>query len=114
MGSEMPDWVKLWEREPALRPEAIDSWDGRVFRSSHGDDVGNVAALCRDAAVRWLITQGIAVVGEPGRWQFLGWRNRVPFAHFPDGLNYDGALHFACGLELDARDAALSARAGEG
>ena len=67
---EQPNWPTLWEREPGLRPEHAEPFNVERFK---GDRVGRfagllwgdhpytpavAAALCRDAAVRWLATVG--------------------------------------------------------
>jgi hypothetical protein len=63
----MPDWPKLWELEPALRPEFAHQRPGgkwavsglQPFGSTHGDEWTScefplIAALCRDAGRLWL------------------------------------------------------------
>lgn len=64
-----PDWPALWAKEPALRPDGLSlsgAGDGacwtlegsgwcREYNSCSIDET-TAAALCRDAAVRWLVS----------------------------------------------------------
>jgi hypothetical protein len=69
METTMPEWWKLWHREPALKPLddshlldvcGLPGYD--TIRFKHREPYSTViAALCRDAAVRWLAEQGIVV-----------------------------------------------------
>lgn len=61
----IPDWPSLWEKEPGLRPEGLcgdstheDLW---IYCECGATQVvlsePIFAALCRDAAVRWLVSK---------------------------------------------------------
>lgn len=129
MGSEMPDWAKLWEREPGLKPEHLSVGKaGCLWLNLTKDDryetavsAELAAALCRDAAVRWLWKYGFRVEHQDQPDGSFGSRSPFPFVlmsgkvgHEVGGFSEGEALFAACLAVLAARDSALSARAGEG
>lgn len=127
-----PNWPELWEREPGLRPdnltcradiygrplyehEHITELDGRGERCPADMPEKILAALCRDAAVRWLSQFAVHVVapndGSPPR-VFVHWLwgepppllyssfDGEPYAHII-GVTLDDALFAACSVVLD-------------
>lgn len=114
-----PNWPELWAREPGLRPArlirnqgdwVVELWTDPAGLNSHhaivADDLA--AALCRDAAVRWLCegtnsdnVLGVEIFGKDP------WIVRVlpedPAWQFENNSLY-AALFAACKAVLDARD----------
>ena len=104
-----PNWPELWEREPGLRPRYTNpagdefvmvAWrDGCAWahpRVVQLEMAQNWQASCRDAAVRWLLTQGSVVI-----------RRFNPVEVNDEwGSDLDEAMFFACKKALDALDAA--------
>lgn len=116
-----PDWPSLWEREPGLKPEGLEAmaqWlitsDGEGMTGK--DDVRiketNDAALCRDAAVRWLGKIDTLLIQEFNITVPM-WKLSMPYGHEPFGGNFstlDEALYTACSAILDVRDLAITGR----
>lgn len=129
----IPDWPKLWEREPSLKPKYVffnDGPDGT--KTTVGDPTGLprmfgpaaekiAAALCRDKAVQWLgdgECWWISEISWDGQCAKPWWvwmqmpRNGGLIAYNEDdpiefkGKTIDAALHAACTAILDARDKA--------
>ena len=105
----MPDWPSLWERESGLRPDAL----GDVGRWEELPKTAPslFAALCRDAAVRWLMDQGWYIhLHRPGRRANPTEQVMVRFINADGsttshtGLTLDAALFAACAAVLDARE----------
>ena len=121
MSSTMLNWPELWEREPELRPRDED-WELHAFNDPEGifgtlfqwRAVGEsemhyenpvvAAALCRDAAVRWLANVGhqtllIDCVGDD-QWYINPGMCEDACSATADG--FDAALFAACRAVLDA------------
>jgi hypothetical protein len=116
------DWHSLWAREPSLIPqggEVVDAID--PSRSDHApwgkipkEDFDLLtAALARDAAVRWLDTNGsfsgfghsMGLYGPPGQSMYRA-SGRYGDTYYSGEWSdsRDGALHSLCGTFLNARD----------
>lgn len=109
-----PNWPSLWEREPALRPDVVDKYGTDAIACSNPKCY---AALCRDAAVRWLLSLGdewwyLKLAFDPTNKLFevtryvemAGGESDIPHQSF-DSPSLDAAIFASCAAALDARDA---------
>jgi hypothetical protein len=135
MGMEMPNWPALWEREPELRPmDVCSTLPGDNAWVLHGASASNFmpmaettfAALCRDAAVRWLAQQWLVVTppcifssSPTSDWGLYRVGVHLELAwSMPEMRNgrrvgpriktYDEALYAACKAVLNARQVATT------
>jgi hypothetical protein len=109
-----PNWPSLWAREPGLKPVGDWSCGTEDFtRESYSKDKSDAiaAALCRDAAVRWLAIGGDLVVnsGADGHAVIERYKGTEgicvgkPFVLLGAGDTIDQALYAACSAVLDAK-----------
>ena len=121
--SKLPEWHILWAKEPALKPEVpknqahlarIEVTPTGIIASVSGIDAWWgipsewLAALCRDAAVRWLGSlfdegDGIITWHVGDTWtvsRHQGWED---FLDLGQGLTKDDALYAACKRTIEKR-----------
>lgn len=118
--NKMPDWPSLWELEPALKPDGLEYV--RTAEPAYATvrgwvDDAMAAALCRDAAVRWLESQfeGAGIIAwridrptrrAAGTW-FIGYHEGYSdFKDLGEGPTKDDALFDACKNVIATKGAA--------